>query len=55
MFAWPAFLFNVGANENQVVNVIGASLLEYRDRQRSGVDPLPMKHSVTTILRKDRT
>src|SRR5690554_1302395 len=33
MFAWPAFLFNVGANENQVVNVIGASLLEYRDRQ----------------------
>src|SRR5690554_5207277 len=55
MVTWPAFLFNVASNENQVVNATGTSLLEWATGRNSGVDPVRMKHSIITILRKERT
>src|SRR5690554_8126310 len=55
MVTWPAFLFNVASNENQVVNATGTSLLEWATARNSGVDQVRMKHSIITILRKERT
>src|SRR5690554_5773078 len=55
MEACPVFLFNVAPNENQVANTTQTSLLEWAAGRNSGVDPVRMKHSIITTLRKDRT